>query len=329
MKSGKLIAVILSVAFSLSFGSPASAEQVTVLIIYSYDKELAWTQQCDRGITEVLPGNVLIERLYMDTKRIPKEQFEGKARTILDEFKSIQPNLVMVSDDNALRLVGPEIAATGVPLVYLGINGNPRDYFGYLPMNVAGVIERVPLSHWIRLLFEIVPRADSLLVLMDDSPTADSIIKSSLVGKKTIDFDGRAVEWKKAKDWEHWQQLVLNKKNGIILMPIYHALKDVNGVHVPYDKVITWTSENSRVPVFATQDYAVGDQGVVGAFVILGEEHGRIAGSIAMAILNGKPIQDLLTADDQQGSFYFNLKQLKRFGLALPKQIREQATIRK
>lgn len=320
--------ILLTFLGVLALCAPTWARQRTVLVIYSYDEELAWTRQCDKGIREALPDDVHIERIFMDTKRIPTEEFEDRAASALLQFERIQPDLVMLSDDNALRLVGPEIATSGVPVVYLGINGNPRDYFVLLPSNVTGVIERIPLFHWVRVLFEIMPDAQSLLVLMDDSPTADAIIKAAFKGRTVVMFNGKKIWWKKAADWKTWQEHVRETESQAILMPIYHALKDTGGEHVPFDKVISWTSKHTRVPVFATQDYAVGDDGVIGSFVIVGEEHGRLAGNLAREILEGGRIEELSTADDQPGALYFNQKQLDRFGLVLPGSIRERAQYR-
>lgn len=323
-----LAIMLLCIFVVLAAVGTVKAEVATVLIIYSYDEQLAWTKQCDQGIKDALPRNVRIERIYMNTKRIPQREFKDRAKEVLVEFREIKPDVVILSDDNALRLVGPSIATTGTPVVYLGINGNPRDYFDELPWNVIGVIERVPLIHWIRLIFEIEPEAKSILVLMDSSPTSNAIVTSSFQKRKRISFDGKEVVWKIVKDWPSWQRFVLEPKSDVILMPIYHALKDVDGVHVPFDKVVLWTSGNSSVPVFATQDYAVGDQGVAGAFVIVGEKHGYNAGLLAKGILEGKDISELTVADDQLGDLYFNYKQLHRFGLTLPDQIKAKATFK-
>lgn len=326
--STRIIVGLLALLFLFAIGREVLAAQNRVLIVYSYEKELAWTQQCDEGIRKALPQNVLIDRFYMATKRIPQEEFESKAAEALEEFKRIQPDLVILSDDNALRLLGPEISAAGVPVVYLGINGNPREYFETLPDNVAGVIERIPLLHWVRILFDIVPKADSLYVMLDGSPTADAIIKSAFQGRSSINYDNKNIYWEQTTDWESWKRAVLDADEGIILMPIYHALKDSEGVHVPMGKVISWTAANSRVPVFATQDYAVGEQGVVGALVVVGEEHGFLAGTIAKKALEGVPLHQLSVLDDQKGAYYFNKNQLRRYKLTLPKRIREMANYR-
>jgi len=320
--------VLLAVLVVLLCAGLARAQGKTVLVIYSYDEGLAWTRQCDQGIRESLPPYVTIKRIYMDTKRIPAARFPERAQEVLREFEQIRPDLVMLSDDNALQLVGPAIAATGTPVVYFGINGNPRDYFEFLPKNVTGIIERIPLFRWVRVLLDVVPKTTSVLVLADDSRTADAIIEASFKQKTRVNISGVDVYWAKAESWEEWQRYVLEEPCDFIVMPIYHALKDSRGTPIPYDEVIRWTSRNSRVPVFASQDYAVADDGVVGSLVIVGEEHGRLAGKMAKAILEGVPDQYVLTADDQKGVFYFNKYQLKRYGLVLTQMLRDEAEYR-
>lgn len=329
IKGISVCVVLLSSVFVLTLGKFSFAESKTVLIVYSYSEGLIWTRQCDEGIRRALPENVHVERLYMDTKRIPQEEFESRAQGVLDAFRRMQPDLVMLGDDNALRLIGPEVAASHIPVVYLGINGNPRDYFTSLPDNVIGVIERMPLLPWARLLFDIVPSADSMLVLMDDSPTADAIIRSSFYGKRFLSLNGKDIVSEKVKNWSSWRRLIVESKYDIILMPVYHSLVDADRGHIAFDDVVAWTSENSRVPVFASQDYAVGDHGVVGALSVDGEKHGRIAGLMAKGLLEGRPAAELAVADDQQGVFYFNIRQLQRFGLVLPEELKRKANYKK
>lgn len=328
MNNSKILSFLFVLVVPLVIGIPSLAASKKVLIIYSYDEKLPWTQQCDRGIREALYDNVSIERFFMDTKRISEEEFKRVAQASIEEFERIQPDLVMVSDDNALRLIGHKLASTGIPVVYLGINGNPRNYFEELPQNVTGVIERIPLLSWVRILFSVVPDSQSVLVLMDDSSTAEAIFSSTFKNKKAVKFGDARIYWVKAKDWTSWKRCVLDLQYDILVMPIYHALNDESGVHVSVENVVSWTSANSRVPVFASQDYAVGDEGVVGALSIAGVEHGQYAGRIARNILEGVPVGDLLSGDDQEGELFFNRKQLRRFGLALPETIKRKANVK-
>ena len=321
----KSLVGLLSVTALLLLAQPAFAGQQKVLVIHSYDERLAWTRQCNKGIRSALPDTVSLKTIYLNTKSIPEAEHRGRAMEAFETFRGSNPDLVMLGDDNALRLLGPLIAETGVPIVYFGINSNPRDYFDTLPQNVFGVIERIPVFPWIRWLLQIMPETESALVLMDGSPTADSILKTTFKGRKSVTVDGKVVDCDSVADWSKWKRRVLESKYDFILMPIYHALRDDSGKHVPYDKVVAWMSENSRSPVFATQDYAVGDHGIVGALVVVGEEHGLHAGLIAKGILEGERVPAVATADDQQGRLFFNRKQLERFGIVLPEWAAEQA----
>ena len=306
-----------------------AAAQSRMLVIHSYDKDLAWTQQCDQGIASILSPSAELRRVYLDTKRIPVSEFQARADAAFDVFKEYRPDLVMLGDDNALSLLGPRIAASGVHVVYFGINNNPRLYFEQLPDNVTGVIERIPVFPWVRLIKDFMPDAYNILVLMDDSTTAQALIRNVFRGKRRILFDGRFVERRETGSWEEWQRIVRGAEmQDVIVMPVYHALTDASGAHVPYDRVVEWTSANSRIPVFATQDYAVGDKGVVGAYVVQGVDHGRIAARIAKAILDGRQVKDVAALGDQGGRLFFNQRQLERFNIVLPESLRERAVFR-
>jgi ABC-type uncharacterized transport system substrate-binding protein len=307
---------------------PSLAAQKRILLIQSYDPSLPWTVQCEQGIRSVLPDSVSLDIVYLDTKRETPAEYRANVDEAMARFQRTGPDLVMLGDDNALRILGPTLADTGVPVVYFGINNNPRSYFEMLPPNVVGVIERIPLFHWVRLLTGVVPDARNILVLMDDSPTAKAIFDTNFMGRQSVAFDGRTVSCALISEWARWRETVLADGYDFIVMPIYHALKNGNGEHVDYKAVVAWTSEHSTAPVFATQDYAVGDKGVVGALVVVGEEHGAIAGRLAAAILRGENIADLSAQDDQKGRMFFNRTQLRRFGLELPPDLAERAVFK-
>lgn len=325
----KRLLILCMIMIGMLLGKDVCAEQKKVLVIHSYHQELPWVEQCNQGIDSVLADTVVLKHVYLDTKRVPESRFQEKADTAMNVVRTFEPDVVMTGDDNALRLLGPEVSASRIPVVFFGINNNPRQYFTAIPDNVTGVIERVPLFPWIRHLADIMPGAKKALVLMDDSPTSDAIINVTFAKRKDVFLDGISVEYEVAANWTEWQRIVrAGGTYDFITVPVFHNLKTDAGVHVPVDEAIRWTSENSPVPVFAYQDYAVSDTGVVGAYVIFGEAHGRHAALMAEAILEGRAFTVPPTQMDQEGVFYFNKKQLQRFGLTLPEEIRKKAEFR-
>jgi ABC-type uncharacterized transport system substrate-binding protein len=321
-----IVSVSLIMASALFF--PVGAQKV--LIVESYHPTLEWTVQCEKGIRSALGSTVAIVPFYMDTKRIPESDFRKKANLAFHTYLKEKPDLVMLGDDDALRLVGPMLAGKGTPLVYFGINDNPRNYFDKLPFNMTGVLERTPVIPWLRYLRQIFPDARRALVLFDESVTSQAIVDVVFQSKTSISIDGMNVDYKMTGTFREWKNIVKNTGSyQILLMPTFHSIKSDTGAPVSINAVIEWTSANTPVPVFTNQDYTVSDTGVIGAYVIYGLNHGRMAGEIARSILlDNTPVQDIPPKTDREGRFYFNRKQMERFGITLPESIKNTAVFK-
>ena len=308
----------------------AFAGERDILVIQSYHEDMVWTGQCESGIRDALGPGYALHVFYMDTKRLPESRFAERADAAWAEYERLAPALVMLGDDNALRLLGPRFAAMGTPVVYFGINNNPRSYFDVLPRNVTGVLERLPLFPWLRYLKQLMPDAWRALVLFDTSPTTDAILAVTFKDQRLVEITGLTAKYAVAADWRQWRETVTKRHDyDLIVIPTFHALRDADGRHVPVHETIQWTSANSRVPVFALQDYAVEPGGAVGAYVVFGVTQGRLAGELALDILErGAVPKDLQPLMGQEGRFYFNKEQLKRFGLVLPEAIRRKTAYR-
>ena len=302
----------------------------SVLIIQSYHGKLPWTGQCEEGIMAALGPDYHIRTFYMDTKRVPEAMFSQRAREAWQSFEELRPDLLMVGDDNGLRLLASRIEKTDTPVVYFGINHNPRKYFsGRHPANVTGVLERLPLFPWLRYLKQIMPGAKRVMVLMDNSPTSRSIVLRTFQNRDEIRILGALTGYRLTNDWKTWTDLVKGTDAHMIVMPTFHSLKKKDGGIVDYMDVIAWTSANAGVPLFSLQDYVVGPQGAAGAYTVFGRNHGRMAGELARQILEeGKSPRQLSPITDEQGQFFFNHRQLDRFGLTLPPGIAAQARFR-
>lgn len=303
------------------------ADKAKVLVIESYDPRLEWTAQCEKGIASVLEDQAALSYFYMDTKRIPETEFPVQANMAWDLYLKEKPDLVMIGDDNGLRLLGPRFAQTATPVVYFGINNNPRHYFETMPENITGLLERTPVIPWLRYLKRIMPRADSALVLMDSSPTTQAIVEVTFQGKTHLNVGGIQAEYHIADNWDQWRDYITNSgKYSLLLLPTFHAVKDKDGHHMSVKDVIEWTSAHSPSPLFTNQDYTVSDTGVAGAYVIFGESHGKQAAEIARDILLGKQrVGQIPPKTDRTGKFYFNKKQMGRFKLEIPREISSQA----
>lgn len=304
------------------------AEPPKVLVIESYHPSLAWTAECERSIQSVIGPYASLAYYYMDTKRIPETEFINQANLAWDMYLNEHPALVMVGDDNALRLLGPRLGKTKTPVVYFGINNNPRAYFDKLPDNMTGILEHMPVVPLLRSLGQIMPKARSALVLLDDSQTTKAVVDMVFQNRNSLDIVGIHVTYIVASTWPQWQATVRTKAAAcdILITPTFHAVKETDGSPVDLHDVVTWTSANCPVPYFTNQDYAVSDKGATGAYVIQGESHGRQAAEIAHDILvNGKSPGQVSPKTDRKGVLFFSTEQLERFHLILPADIRKTA----
>jgi len=327
--------IVVSLFFFFLFSVPAfsSNSKKTILIIESYHPILEWTAQCEAGIKTVLNNNeYVVESFFMDTKRIPVSSYQKVADDAWNRFLTLKPDLVMLGDDNALKFLGPRFAMTKTPAVFFGINANPRIYFAdtRLPSNMTGVLERTPVMPWLRTLQTIVPHAKRALVLMDDSETSKAILELNAPNGTTQQIGALKADWRLIEDWITWQKTVKETKNyDLIVMPTFHSVKGADGTTVPINEVIEWAAKNSAVPIFTNQDYTVNSDGVVGAYTLHGENHGKMAADIVVSILKDVTSPaEIAPLTDRLGKYYFCKKCLQKFGLTVPAEIEKEANYR-
>lgn len=299
----------------------------SVLVIQSYHPDLDWTRLCDQGIRDTLGADHEISTFYMDTKRIAQSQFDQRAQEAWQAYLDTAPDLVMLGDDNALRLLGNRFADTDTPVVFFGINNNPRTYFDRLPTNITGLLERTPLFPWLRYLREIMPQAKRALVLMDTSLSSAAIINVTFQNRASISISGMEVEYRLVSDWHQWQTAIGQSADfDFIVSPTFHSIKQLNGAAVDIDRLISWTSANSSAPLFTNQDYTVSDHGAAGAYTLSATAHGAQAAEIAALILgDGQQPSTIMFQVDKAGLYVFNRQQLDRHRITLPEAIASQA----
>jgi len=323
------IQFIMFVLASISVPSIAMAGDI--LVIESYHQGYSWDASYKKGLLDSLQGDYKLDFFQMDTKRVAKKQYQHRADLAWQSYQEKKPKLVILGDDNALKYLGPKFAETNTPVVFLGINNNPRDYFSVYPSNFTGVLERPLFKRSIATLSNILsPRPKKILLLFDDSTTARASISEAFGGSIGVDVFGVSAKLRLIKNWILWKtQIQQAKKNGYdaIIMGLYHTIADVNQKHVPASDVMAWTVENSPVPLFSFWDFSVGKGKTVGGLVLSGEEQGRMAAQIARQILQGTPPSKIYPKTAEKGRYLFSQQQLSKYELTLPAAYRKLSTL--
>jgi ABC-type uncharacterized transport system substrate-binding protein len=325
----KIIATLMLLLSFLALSKQASATDI--LVVESYHQEYSWDASYKRALIETLGDQYSLDFFQMDTKRLPASVHSEQAEKAWQIYKQKRPRLVILGDDNALKYLGPKLAKENVPVVYLGINNNPRSYFETAPSNFTGVLERPLFKRSIASLAKILkPRPKKILVLFDGGTTAKAAVNEAFDGDIGINVFGVSAKLRLIKSWVEWKVQVSHAREhgyDAIIMGLYHTITDVHGKNIPADQVMTWTVDNSKVPLFSFWDFSVGKGKTAGGLVLSGEEQGRLAGSIAGQVLTGSEPSKIYPKTAEQGRYLFSKSMLNHYGVSLPDSISALSTL--
>jgi ABC-type uncharacterized transport system substrate-binding protein len=257
----------------------------------------------------------------MDTKRHPDDNFDKIAEQALAFYKKIKPDLVVLGDDNAINYLANEIASQGTPVVFLGMNENPRHKGLVGHPKITGVLERPLLKRNISEMSQLMGGIKKALVLFDSSNVALTAIEDEFKTQTDLRVGQTRVNSQLIGDYSLWQEAVLNaRKNGYeaIFIGLYHTLVDADGKHVSEQTVLEWTSAHSPVPLFCFWEFAVGKGRAIGGLVLDGHDQGTKAAELVNAILAGAQPKTLAPRAALRGEYVFSKHELARWQLTLP-----------
>ncbi|RCU50937.1 MULTISPECIES: ABC transporter substrate-binding protein [Corallincola] len=323
--SRQLLCVLLCcVSFSVI------AKRPVVLVIDSYHQGYGWVDHYQQGITEALAKRAQLHFYQLDAKRLPVDAYENRAEQAWQTYLALKPDVVILCDDEAVALLTIRISNHGTPVVYFGVNSDARDH-GLLKLeNVSGLVERPLFKRSLAYLRELLPLPPKkVLVLWDDSPTAQRTLVESFDGGGTTTVYGIQVEHRQVSHVSAWQQsIVTSQQQGFdaVVVGLYQKLLDEQDLQVDDSALLAWTSQHTPLPIFSFWDFAVGKRGTIGGLVMSGKEQGRAAAKRAELFIHKIPMSSFPSTENS-GYFIFSREQLKRWQIVLPEQIEEIATL--
>jgi len=299
-----------------------------ILVVESYHAEYLWDIEYKKGLQESLGKEHQFSFVEMDTKRVLKRRIKFKAEMAWQDILSLRPDIVVLGDDNALKFLAPKLRHTSIPVVYLGINNNPRNYDVVGATNITGVLERPLLKRSVLLTKEILTQANKGLVLLDSGATSIASLNTEFDNQSHIKVGDLKVEVELIERYPLWKEKVLNaKKNGFdfIFIGLYHTIRNSYGEHVNAEEVLSWTSKNSPVPTFGFWAMSIGAGKASGGLVLSGVEQGKEAAEIIKAILAGEPISEMRPRIAEKGRLLFSSSEVNKWKLVIPDFIANSA----
>lgn len=306
--------------------SPASQAE-DVLIIESYNSSFKWDQEYVDAVRAELEPGYSVARVAMETNGLDKKYFSAAAYRTFQAYLTIKPKVVVLGDDTALNYMLPLLYQEPINIVFLGINGNPRQlikrYQG--SARVTGVLERPYFIETIGEIAKMLPVDRRKLLILFDSGSISPIARTYMQQKyqliaQNMNLD---IQFEEIATEREWQQAVNGSRQqgyGAILLGVYHNLLNSDGKRVDDQQLLSWTSQNSPLPVFALWNFSVGIGKAIGGVVVTGEEQGRLAGQIALDILdNGTDANTIPIRSQHEGFAVYSKREMDRWGLTAPK----------
>jgi len=298
-----------------------------ILVISSYHPDYLWDISYNQGLVDGLKETHQISHFYMDTKRRPREEFDGIAQQAIAFYLKSKPDIVVLGDDNAINYLASEISSLGTPVVFLGMNENPRlkGFVGH--PKITGVLERPLLKRNISEMSQMMGGLNKALVLFDSSNVALTAIEDEFKTQTELRVGQTRVYSQLLGEYDLWQEAVLNsKKNGYaaIFLGLYHTLQDDNGKHVDEKTVLEWTSKHSPVPVFCFWEFTVGKGMAIGGLVLDGKDQGLQAAAIINSMLAGTLPRTISPRAALRGEYVFSKSELARWRLTVPDKWRNK-----
>lgn len=334
--NGLLVILALLFCNAVVFGGTPKR----VLIIQSYEKGHICGQPQEDGIIEAFqesdlePGkDVEFYHFYMDTKKTYTTPAEIKQRggLALEKVKKIQPDIVLVIDDNAVKTVMMPLIGSDIQVVFCGMNGQPEDYNmkkhfmdsrSKPGANVTGVYEKLYLVKSLSVMKAVLPGLKKVFGITDYSPTGNAITNQF---KKEIEEETPPVAFElvRVKDFAEYKNVISQVNQDHETGAIYPAalsLKTPEGKTYTAPDIFRWTIKNCDKPGMAL-NYFFAKLGIFGGAAVDFKAMGHQAGTKAVKITKGSRAGDLPIEDANKYAIVFNLARAKELGINIPFEI--------
>lgn len=300
----------------LGFFTPtAQAAQFKVLVVMSYHESFFWCQEIRQGIDSILADKCDISYTYLDTAQNPKGG-EEKAKEVYDLYQKLQPDGVIVADDDAQRLfVLPYLKdKVKTPVIFCGVNEPPQKY-GYPTSHITGVLERVHFKESIAFLQEIVSSVNTIGYLMRDNSTG--LAFSQQAKEEANIYPAKFAGFELAKTFEEAISATetFKKSCDALFIEFIEGLPDKDGKPLPQKVTIPNLAKTFGKPTFAANFKTVKECGILCAVVKTGQEQGELAAKMLTDVFKGKPVSQIPISKNVKGKRVINITTMKALGI--------------
>jgi ABC-type uncharacterized transport system substrate-binding protein len=314
--------ILLFVVLTLGFQSCRSVEQQKKRIVYvnSYHREFPPSAEITAGVFETLPEDRYeVFDFFIDSKRNPEEEFiKQRTAEILNSIQEEKPDLLIVSDDNAVKYLVEPNPQISIPIVFCGVNWS-ADQYDLSHHNITGILEILPVEEVLVAMKPYYPSMQRLLVLNENTTTSR---KTKPYLDAVCERVGISVTQELVDDFESWKAVFkeANQSYDVIYLQTRGAIKDWD-----HDEALKVIDEHIRVPLVTCESFMM-PYSVFGLTQI-SKEQGVLAAQAAIRILEGTRPDDIPVSRNHQTTVWVNSRLADKIGFQPDERFLEDATI--
>lgn len=285
-----LCMLLLSVTVMPDTAQAREREQKRVLFISSYSYAWDTVQMQIEGIKQGVDKDVVLDYEFMDTKRVDDETsralfYEGLSYRL----SRVEPyDAVILGDDAALQfaLEYREELFCGIPLVFEGVNDEELAREAVKDPLIAGVIEKLSFEKNIEMALKILPDAERVVGILDDTITGEAERKKFYQQAQLYpDLEFSEINTSRLTTAALKQELNGIRNNTILIYVV--MTEDASGRKYTNQESVQMIKKLCSVPAFRMVEGGIGE-GLFGGNVVSMEQSGQIAAQMAMDIINGE-----------------------------------------
>ena len=315
-----VLMALLAIGLSNFLVYPVAAQKTPqVIILNSYHRGFAWSDAEELGVLEklreVYPDiDVPIE--YLDAKRYPGQEHLARMRDfLLTKYQKDKFDLVVALDNPALEmlLLYNQELFPGVPVVFAGVS-NFEQYNLTERGLVTGVAEMQNVKDTLGIAMTLHPHTEEILVL--DDYTSSGITSRREAETLIPLFEERVhIRFLPPVTFAEARAEVASLSPGSLVL-IHSFSTDSVGQNLSLAESTRILTADAKVPVYAGHETRLG-YGIVGGYLLGGEDHGQRAADIALRILRGEDPNTIPVYTKSTARPMFDYVQLERFNLAV------------
>lgn len=266
-----------------------------IFYINSYHAGYGSSDDIYHGINETLGDKVELRTFFMDTKRNSDHEFiQTKVDSALAIIENFKPDLVIASDDNAIKyVVEPHLKNTKLPILFCGVNWSAEQY-GLPTKNVTGMLEVLPLIECVKIIQEYYPHSKKLSI-MSENTTSEQ--KNKAIFEGMLQPLGLTISYEIMANFSDWKAAFkeANRYADIIFLPTNGAIKNWDELQAKEFVLAT-----IQKPVITCDDFMM--PYCVFGLTKIAREQGEWVAETALDILNGKQSVDTIEMTENKKS---------------------------